>query len=162
MLHCREVRCVSQVSVKGGHAERVDGGSYKRGCWDVLTLDDGKVNEVGAPANKKINALSESETLDLEKYRYKLQDDMETDKERLQAEKEIKMRQMDTERGRGAGSAVKGVNGSVHHIPEFTQDGTENFFMQFERIATMKELYREDWAILAHAKFKDKVNEIFN
>ena len=49
----------------------------------------------------------------------------------------------------GTGNAVGGVDGRVHYIPEFTESGAENLFMQFEKIATMKMWRKDDWAFLS-------------
>ena len=72
------------------------------------------------------------------------------------------MKQLEIDGKSGTGNSVGIVNGRIHYIPEFTESGAENFFMQFEKIAEMKKWKKEDWAFLVQAKFKDKACDTFN
>ncbi|XP_076049636.1 uncharacterized protein LOC143030371 [Oratosquilla oratoria] len=90
--------------------------------------------------------------------------------EKIRAEKELKLKEMEnkirlkeievfgTQGGRNAGG---GGDDRVSQLPEFIEGEAEDFFIQFEKLATIRKWERSDWAMLVQAKFTGKAREAF-
>ncbi|KAG7156162.1 putative SCAN domain-containing protein-like 5 [Homarus americanus] len=56
---------------------------------------------------------------------------------------------------------MKDKDNGVCHLPEFVEEEAEEFIIQFEKVATIKEWDKSDWAILVQSKFKGKAIEAY-
>lgn len=49
----------------------------------------------------------------------------------------------------------------VNQLPEFVEDEAEDFFIQFEKVASLKGWDKIEWALLVQTKFKGKARESY-
>ena len=132
-----------------------------------------------------LEGLSGTEKYELMKLQLQMQMQMQTEieKEKIRAEVQIQKEQIEkekiraqvqnlmqkeqTERERikaGSGNGVKeNKDGEkrVKYVPEFVEGEEENFFLQFEKTARLREWSEEDWALLVQSKFKGKAREAY-
>ena len=49
----------------------------------------------------------------------------------------------------------------MNQLPEFMDEEAEDFFIQFEKVATIKDWKKNDWAMLVQSRFKGKAREAY-
>ncbi|XP_076048298.1 uncharacterized protein LOC143029531 [Oratosquilla oratoria] len=90
--------------------------------------------------------------------------------EKIRAEKELKLKEMENKirlkeievfGAQGGRNAGGGGDDRVSQLPEFIEGEAEDFFIQFEKLATIRKWERSDWAMLVQAKFTGKAREAF-
>lgn len=104
--------------------------------------------------------LSSSEKFELMKLhlQMKMRNKMEVEMEKIKADKEIKIKQAEIGSGaRGIGNTDK----KVKYVPEFVEGEEEDFFLQFEKTAKLREWDESEWALLVQSKFKGKAREAY-
>lgn len=124
----------------------------------------------------KLEGLSSTEKIELMKFQLQMQREMEIEKikadkeiEKIKADKEIEVQKEkeQTERERIRARSGTGVRENrdgdkrVKYVPEFVEGEEENFFLQFEKTARLREWNEGDWALLVQSKFKGKAREAY-
>lgn len=101
--------------------------------------------------------LTGSEALELERFMIKARLEMQIEKAKIEAQKmeleiekeriqaqEIELKKLEGNPTSNGYNTCGGLAGRIHNIPEFTESGADNFFLQFEKVAIMKGWKKED------------------
>ena len=147
----------------------------KEGWFEGDNVENGEEEEGRKSEGQKgfvkfgdLEGLSGTEKFELMKLQLQLQKEKEqTEREKIFAGKEMQKEKEQTERERiraGAGIGVrenKDGEKRVKYVPEFVEGEEENFFLQFEKTAKLRQWSEEDWALLVQSKFKGKAREAY-
>ncbi|XP_076030622.1 uncharacterized protein LOC143018919 [Oratosquilla oratoria] len=86
---------------------------------------------------------------------------MQLEIEKIRAEKEIRLKEIEVMGAQGGRNGGGGKDDRISQLPEFVEGEADDFFIQFEKLATIRKWERADWAMLVQIKFKGKAREAF-
>ena len=112
--------------------------------------------------------LSSSERIEMLKFQIEMQTQLqlqmkkvekeaENRRAEIEADKEVRLKQAEF----GGTSEKIDFDHRVKHVPEFVEGEEENFFLQFEKVAKLREWNVKDWPLLVQSKFKGKAREAY-
>ena len=103
-----------------------------------------------------MEGLTGSDKVELIKLQMQMQ--VQTERMRIEAEKEVRLKQVETGSN---GRDNRDVDRRERHVPLFVEGEEENFFLQFEKTAKLRNWDEEDWALLVQSKFTGKAREAY-
>merc|ERR1712035_215910 len=94
--------------------------------------------------------------IELEKIKSEKEDremQMKIEMERIKSEKEVRLKQAEMENNN---RTIDSSDKNFKYVPEFVEGEEEDFFLQFEKNAKLRNWDESEWALLVQSKFKGK------